>query len=82
VSPRIIRSITVSAAGHSYKSQVAEAALFVREGRPPNWGNAPGSLGTPTPVFVGPGMMIQREIVVPVEPPVPPPTAAPVEPVP
>jgi hypothetical protein len=76
--PHIIRSITVSAAGHSYKSQVAEVSLLVREGRPPDWGNAPMGIGTPTPVFIGPGgVMIQQGIAVPVPPPQPLPTEAP-----
>ncbi len=80
MAPRIIRSITVSASGHSYNSQVAEVALLVREGRPPDWGSGLMGIGTPTPapMFGGP-IMIQQGIAVPVPPPPPAPTEAPIE---
>jgi ABC-type transport system involved in multi-copper enzyme maturation permease subunit len=78
--PRTIHSITVSAAGHSYESQVVEVSLLVREGRPPDWSSGLMGMGTPTPppppMFGGP-IMIQQGIAVPVPPLVPPPTAAP-----
>jgi len=78
--PRIIRSITVLAAGHSYESQVAQVSLLVREGRPPDWGSGLMSIGTPTPppMFGGP-IMIQQGIAVPVPMPPPAPTEAPIE---
>lgn len=79
IAPRLIRSITLAAAGHSYEAQVAEVALLTGKGElPPNL--APWS-ATPTPPPFGPMMMgIQQEIVGPAPPivlPAPAPTEAP-----
>ena len=35
--PRVIRSLSISAAGHSYKPQVAEVTLLTRQGQPLDW---------------------------------------------
>ncbi len=74
-APHVIRSITVSASGHTYEAQVAEIALEMREGQPPDWSS--GFWGTPTPVPV-PMMMMERKVIraappvlIPTEPPVP-----------
>jgi ABC-2 type transport system permease protein len=47
--PQVIRSIALSAAGHSYEAQVAEVALLAREGRPPDWGGWFRATPTPPP---------------------------------
>ena len=74
-SPRAIRLITISAAGHSYKSQVAEVSVLMREGRPPDWGSL---WPTPTPsLLLRPTVVPMRAIPVP-PPPLPlEPTATP-----
>ncbi len=53
-----IDSITLAAGGHTYETDVAEVALLVREGRPPDFGNGTPNFPSPTPVpLFGPGMM-------------------------
>ncbi|HSD82697.1 MAG TPA: ABC transporter permease subunit [Anaerolineae bacterium] len=52
-----IDSITLAAGGHTYETDVAEVALLVREGRPPDFGNGTSNLPSPPPVpMFGPGM--------------------------
>lgn len=69
-SPYLIRSISLWAAGHSYEAEVAEVALLVREGQPPDFWNESNSFATPTPVF------IQKFAPIPARPLMPPPPAA------
>jgi hypothetical protein len=71
ISPRLIRSLTLLASGHSYRVQVSEVALLTREGRPLDWTGNENSFAAPTPFFRG-GVRIQREFVLPVAPPAPP----------
>jgi ABC-type transport system involved in multi-copper enzyme maturation permease subunit len=73
-APSRIESITIAAGGHTYETEVAEVALFVRDGRPPDWGSDAAGFPTPAPFF-GP-VIIERSFRV--EPP-PPPTPAPTE---
>lgn len=76
ITPRVIRSITVSAAGHSYESAIAEIRVLVREGRLPNlWQNS-NAFATPTPAFFPPRPMPAVPRIVPLPPP--PPTLTPV----
>jgi hypothetical protein len=74
--PRVIRLITIAAAGHTYKSQVAEVALLTREGQPLDWGHI---LDKPTPTPVAP---IVPTAIWPLPPPTPVPTPTPVRPPP
>lgn len=83
--PRIIRSITISSAGHSYEAEVAEVALLVRDVRPPDFGtDSMGfpATGFPTPTPAPP--IFAPRIAPPVAPPIravppppPPPTPVP-----
>ncbi|MBI5029332.1 MAG: ABC transporter permease subunit [Chloroflexi bacterium] len=84
--PHLIRSITISAAGHSFESDIAEVAVLVRDGRPPDLWADSNSLATPTPAFMqkfAPAMPV-RPVAPPVrvitaEPPEPTATPAPTE---
>ncbi len=71
--PRLIRSLTLLASGHSYRVEVAEVALLTREGRPLDWTGNDNSFvpspPKPPPAFWG-GVRIQREFVAPMVPPV------------
>ncbi len=85
--PRIIRSITISSAGHSYEADVAEVALLVREVRPPDFGTDIMGFpvtGFPTPTPAPP--IFAPRIAPPVAPPIravpPPPPPPPPTPVP
>ncbi|HLF25000.1 MAG TPA: ABC transporter permease [Anaerolineae bacterium] len=73
--PQRIKMITLAAAGHTYEVEVAEVALLMREGRPPDWGSGPGGFATPTPVPPFGPVMIEKAIQI--APPLPAPTLAP-----
>ncbi|HEY4690634.1 MAG TPA: ABC transporter permease subunit [Anaerolineae bacterium] len=76
--PRRIVSITLAAGGHTYETEVAEVALLVREGRPPDSGDAFGGFLTPTPAPIGPFIINRAIQVLPPLPPTPAPTATPI----
>ena len=72
--PRAIRFITIAAAGHTYKSQVAEVALLTREGQPLDWRHI---FNKPTPT---PFVPVVPTAIWPLPPPTPAPTPTPMRP--
>ncbi len=70
--PARIDSIALAAGGHTYETDVADIALLMREGRPPDWGSEAAGFGTPTPAPPFGPVFIQKSIPMIVPPPLPP----------